>query len=333
MSQVIPTSTPAVPAWPTAGGDRPPPLLAASPTEFQQSFNRMPFTLRHSLAASHLFELPRLTQLAQRMLQRGDTKNFVALGGQSAADTRFSAMAPQERLAGAVSGLAGNSSWLKLSSADAVDSEYAGLLAQILEELEGLAAIPLRRQITWSGLTVFLASPHIVTPYHIDHESNFLFQLQGEKDLSLFDQDDRDILSEPEIEDFYAGNYQAARYREHIQARAKVYRLVPGLAVHHPPLAPHWVRNGNNVSVSVSIGFCLGNLDRRARVYQINRYLRRLRLQPRPPGQSRLADAWKIATIGLISKSHPSDREEILFSGVERLKSLNRRLKSAAGAP
>jgi hypothetical protein len=43
--------------------------------------------------------------------------------------------------------------------------------------------------------------------------------------------------------------------------------MVPGVAAHHPPLAPHWVRNGAAVSVSVSIDFCMRAFDRRARVY------------------------------------------------------------------
>ena len=45
--------------------------------------------------------------------------------------------------------------------------------------------------------------------------------------------------------------------------------------MHHPPLAPHWVKNGDNVSVSVSVSFCIRSLDHRAKVYQANRLLRR----------------------------------------------------------
>ena len=89
--------------------------------------------------------------------------------------------------------------------------------------------------------------------------------------------------------------------------------------VHHPPLAPHWVQNGDEVSVSVSIGFCMRSLDRRARVYQVNHFLRRLGIQPTPPGNSAIRDGLKIAAIGLVSKSHPTTPDEILFSGVNRI--------------
>ena len=69
-----------------------------------------------------------------------------------------------------------------------------------------------------------------------------------------------------------------------------MYRLVPGLAVHHPPLAPHWVKNEDRVSVSVSVNFCMRSLDHRAKIYQANRLLRSVGLATRP-GNRRCATA------------------------------------------
>ena len=80
----------------------------------------------------------------------------------------------------------------------------------------------------------------------MDHESNFLFQIGGEKEVNLFDPADRSVLSEREIETFYIGELNALRYRDEIQSKAMVYQLKPGQAVHHPPMAPHWVRNGSD---------------------------------------------------------------------------------------
>jgi hypothetical protein len=222
--------------------------------------------------------------------------------------------------------------WLKITSANAVDPAYEALLQQLLQEIEALAAVPLRQEITWSTLTVFMASPHIVTPYHIDHESNFLFQISGQKQLTLFDPNDRGLLSENEIENFYRGDFEAAQWREELQLRGSAYQLVPGAVVHHPPLAPHWVQNGDNISISVSIGFCMQSLDRRARIYQVNHFLRRFGLQPSPPGRSRLRDRIKIAGIGMISKSSPKTPEEILFSGTDRLLAPRRVMKKLAAS-
>lgn len=304
------------------------PLLDAAPEQFRGKFNIESFMFRHNMAGHPLFELPRLATLAECMLQRGDTRKFVALGGKTnTAATKFTAMPPQERLAATVRELAGANAWLKISSADVADAEYSAVLQQALREIEELAGMPLRREITWSSLTVFLASPHVVTPYHIDHESNFLLQIHGAKDVSLFDPNDRQLLPEAQIESFYSGDLQAAQYREELQSRGTVYPLVPGTAIHNPPLGPHWVQNGADVSISVSIGFCMRSLDRRARVYQVNHYLRKVGLGPTPPGRSTLSDRLKIAGIGMLSKSNPTTPDEILFSGVERLSGPPRKVR------
>jgi hypothetical protein len=55
---------------------------------------------------------------------------------------------------------------------------------------------------------------------------------------------------------------------------------------------PHWVENGDNVSISVSINFRF--VDRTVPdIYRLNSYLRRLRLHPRLPGESALSDGVK----------------------------------------
>ena len=304
------------------------PLLDADPVEFRANFNENSFMFGHNMAGHPLFELPRIALAAERMLGRGDLEKFVALGGQTkSAGTKFSAMPARERLAATITQLADAGAWVKVSSVDTADPEYAELLQRVLLGFEELAGYPLRREITWTSLTLFLASPHVVTPYHIDHESNFLFQISGEKDITLFDPTDRSLLSEREIERFYAGDYQAAQYREETQERGSTYQLAPGRVVHHPPLAPHWIRNGDNVSISVSIGFCMKDIDRRARVYQVNHFLRRFGVPPTAPGRSKVSDRIKMAGIGMVSKSNPKTPAEILFSGMSRLSAPPRMLK------
>jgi len=299
------------------------PILQVDPSAFRGAFNRRSFAFAHTLAGNPLFTLPRLAQLAGRMLAAGDEKKFVALGGESASvASGFNALPRAQRLTSTIEALPTGRSWVKLSSADVFDPDYRAVLEQILAELAELSGSALKDQITWSTLTVFLASPGIVTPYHIDHESNFLLQIAGEKDLFLFDGGDRTVLTEQEIECFYAGDFQAARYRAELQPRASAYRLVPGVVAHHPPLAPHWVQNGTAVSVSVSIGFCMHPLDRRARVYQVNHYLRRLGLTPTAPGRSAVRDSLKSGALGLLSNRRPTTPDEIIHSGLNRLRRL-----------
>jgi hypothetical protein len=193
------------------------------------------------------------------------------------------------------------------------------LLKDILGELEVLSGRPLSELITWSSMTVFLASPNVTTPYHIDHESNFLLQIYGAKDLSLHNPGESGIVPEEQLENFYAGDFEAAQYRPELQHLGTIFRMEPGTAVHHPPLAPHWVQNGDQVSVSVSIGFCMKDIDRRARIYQVNHFMRHLGMKPTPPGKSKLSDVLKIAGVGMVSKSNPTTPDEILFSAMRRV--------------
>ncbi len=295
-------------------------VLIVDPLEFERKFNRRPFLFRHGFAGSKLFELPRLAAVAERMLSRGDLHKFVARSAKTAlADAKFKHMPLQAQMAETIRQLGESRIWLKLTSVDTVDPEYQELMLRVLREFEELSGQPLHDTITWSSLTVFMASPGVTTPFHIDHESNFLFQVHGSKNVSVHNPDDRDVVPEDHIERFYAGDFEAAQYRPELQSRGTVFRLDPGAAVHHPPLAPHWVQNGDNISVSVSIGFSFRAIDRLARVYQANSLLRRLGLHPTSPGRSKLRDALKIAGIGMISKSNPTTPDEILFSGLHRL--------------
>ncbi len=308
------------PTQPPGQGQR---LLQADAAAFRLAFNRHSFTFAHALAAHPLFALPRLAQLAGTMLAAGDRCKFLALGGESAsAASTFGSLPRAQRFASTIEELGTSRSWVKLSSADAFDAEYRALLARLLAELSELSGLDLDAETSWSSLTVFLASPGIVTPYHMDHESNFLLQVAGEKDLYLFDCNDPAVLSERDIERYYLGDFHAARYRDELQPRAAAYRMVPGVAAHHPSLAPHWVRNGGAVSVSVSVGFCMRALDRRARVYQVNHYLRRLGLHPAAPGRSALRDRVKSGALGLLSNRSAATPDEIIYSGLNRLRAL-----------
>ncbi|HJS87299.1 MAG TPA: hypothetical protein VJ779_17735 [Acetobacteraceae bacterium] len=295
-------------------------LIDADAGVFRRDFNRASFAVRHNLTDHPLFELSRLAQVAQRLLERGGPDKFVALGARATQTaTKFTDMPRLAALADTVRHIDEIGSWMKLSQVNQVDPEYHALMEALVLEIEQYAKRPLRSDITWPILTIFLASPRIVTPYHIDHESNFLLQIKGEKDVCLFDGLDPSVLSIEEIERFYSGNAEAALYREEVQSRGTTYCLVPGTGVHHPPLAPHWVRNGESVSISVSVSFCLRPFDRAAKIHQVNFMLRRLGLRPTPPGGGTLRDEAKVMTMRLVSKPFPRTRSEMLFSGVRRL--------------
>lgn len=294
-------------------------ILRASHQEFKSSFNQRSFKFNHTLHQSGLFEIPRIVELAKRIIDRNG--NFCALNfKQGSIDAKFSAMPESERLAETVARLGENGTWIKLNRAQDYDPEYAEVLDTITAELESLSDFPLRKDMTFVSMTLLLSSPNISTPFHIDHETNFLFQIQGSKDVCLFPATDRELVPDPEIERYYSGNFEAAHYRGDMQDRGTVYRLNPGEVVHHPPLAPHWVKNGDNISVSISINYCTKTLERRARVYQANYFLRMMGLNPVSPGVSSLRDTLKRNVIATLEHRNPKTFSEVVHTPVFRLK-------------
>jgi ribosomal protein L16 Arg81 hydroxylase len=121
-----------------------------------------------------------------------------------------------------------------------LDRDYDDILGKTIGEIKDLTGMPLRHDIGLSGITVFVASPNMVTPYHFDNETNFLFQIRGEKDVRLFDPQNRFVLTENEIEQFYSGSHMAGIYREEVLESGTLFHLTPGTAVHHRPWRLTW---------------------------------------------------------------------------------------------
>ena len=137
---------------------------------------------------------------------------------------------------------------------------------------------------------VFISSPGSVTPYHIDHEYNFLLQIRGTKQMSIFD---RSVLAEEALERFYRGEHRNLVFDESKPALGRTFELKPGEGVHVPVNAPHYVKNGPEASVSFSITFRTPEGDRRSSVYRVNERMRSLGISPRPVGQTPLLDRAK----------------------------------------
>ena len=248
-----------------------------------KQLNRAPY-LFHPLANHPLFDIPRLLTLAKGVIDRGDPTKFAL---RVEGDAEFNSAPWQDSLPQAIRRVEEGGVWLKLSALEELDRDYDDILRKTIGEIEDLTGLPLRHDIGLSGITVFVASPNMVTSYHFDNETNFLFQIRGEKDVRLFDPQNRFVLTENEIERFYAGNYMAGIYREEVLESGTLFHLTPGTA---------------------------------ARIYQANYCLRRLGFQPLPPGKSRFRDKLKNRTFEMLMKSNPASHEELLFSGMNRLK-------------
>jgi hypothetical protein len=99
--------------------------------------------------------------------------------------------------------------WVILKHAE-VDPEYRAMMHEIMSEIERMSGRNLREETKNLEAQIMLTSPGRVTPFHVDNECNVLMQIAGEKDLFVFDQTDREILTEPELENLWLGNWNAA---------------------------------------------------------------------------------------------------------------------------
>src|SRR5205085_8567277 len=173
-------------------------------------------------------------------------------------------------------------SWMVLKHVEQ-DPEYKALLDACLAEI-GRHSEPLDRGMCEREGHVFVSSPRSVTPFHLDHEYNFLLQVRGTKTIHQFDRTDRQVLKEEDLERFHDGAHRNLPWRDEMEARGSAHLLGPGDGLHFPVHAPHWVENGDAVSVSFSITWKTPAVLRTGALYRINARLRRRGFHPSAPG-------------------------------------------------
>lgn len=264
---------------------------------FNAMFNRRPFSLRHRLCDSAAFELPRLLELAQFLRVRGPFNVYFDAGEVSVEHRWNQRPRNSYTLEDAFNRINEAGAWIILKHTE-LDPDYANLMESVMSDIQRMRGQDLRKTTKNLEAQIMITSPRRVTPYHLDNECNVLLQIKGEKDIFVFDPTDREIVTEVELEHFWVGNVNAGEYKERCQNRANQFRLAPGRAVHIPVTAPHWVKNDDNVSISLSINFEWKD-ESIYNTYRANYFLRKLGVKPRPPGQSNLSEAVKSATMAL----------------------------------
>lgn len=258
---------------------------------FQDNFNRKSFEVLHNLASHPLFQFPKLMELAGRTLKLRPDDLYYDVGNIRV-DQRWDEV--PERVFSAEEALQrveDSGAWFIFRAAQR-DPEYRILLDRGLAELKQHIGCGIEKQVMREDIIIFVTSPKRVTAYHVDRECNFLLQIRGTKTLYVFDREDRDVLSEEEIERFWSVDHNAPAYKPQLQHRAASYKLRPGTGVHIPVNCPHWLENDDNVSISLSVNFQFKE-SLRANAYRANYLLRKFGLQPTPPGRYAFLDSLK----------------------------------------
>lgn len=245
----------------------------------------------HALSEHPLFQLPRLIELAQDTARRRP-KDLYYDDGVTDLNERWGTSPGTLPIDETIRRIEHCDAWIILKYAEN-DPAYAQVLDRCMQDILEVGGRQLSKSMRRREVIVFITSPRRVTTYHIDSETNFLLQLQGDKEINIFRSDDREVVTEPELERFWTVDPNAARYKPELQHHAEVLTLVPGSGIHIPVNAPHWLRNGESVSVSVSINYHPWESER-GDIYRVNYYLRKkLGWSPTPPFHNPVLDATK----------------------------------------
>ena len=262
---------------------------------FDAHYNRASFLFSHALHENPLFALPQLLALAAR--RPAEPEYAYWSNGRVGVAHRWDAkVAPRRSLIDTVAHIEDNDSLVLLKHVER-DAVLGPSIARICEQVLGLSGARMRADVLEARGTLLIASPGRLTSYHLDADVNFLFQIAGDKWLSVFDQADRTLTSHEELEHYYDGDANGAVFKEGRETEARLYDLRPGLGVHIPSMAPHWAQNRERPSVALSINFDLRSVGRLGRIYHFNCKLRRHGIRPRPPGSSAWRDSLKLAAL------------------------------------
>jgi hypothetical protein len=253
--------------------------------------------LTHALSDHPLLEIGALVELGKRQQERRLVRTHTA---DATAGTSF-ADAPNlhPNTKGAAATLAEieqSRAWMSLLNVQA-DPIYRRLIDEVLDEIRPI--IDGRDPgMCYRAGWIFVSSPGAVTPFHLDHEHNFILQIRGKKRLYTWDPFDRDVVSERAQELFHdSHSRELVTWREDFRARARVFDLVPGLGGYMPSTTPHMVENGDEPSITISFTYYTDATRRRELLYRGNARLRRLGLEPTPIGSSPGRDRIKHAVL------------------------------------
>jgi hypothetical protein len=251
----------------------------------------------HRLADHPLLQIDALVDLGKRQEKRRlvRTHNDEAGAGSSFADApkQF----PNDKGAAAtLANIAKAKAWMSLLNVQA-DPLYRTLIDEVLDSVRP-AVERVDPGMCYRAGWIFVTSPGAVTPFHMDHEHNFILQISGSKLLYTWDPFDRVVVPEEGIELFHDQNSREKMvWQESFRERARVFELAPGLGGYMPSTTPHMVVNGNEPSVTMSFTYYTQSTRRRELLFRGNARLRRLGFRPLPVGESVLSDQLKHAVL------------------------------------
>jgi ribosomal protein L16 Arg81 hydroxylase len=263
-------------------------IVQVDPAIARQKFLKQPFMLRHSLSDHPLLKLDKLVQLAQSMPRDRIEYNSgkVAIGVKPE-DVPTIDLSPAQ----VVRTIETANAWMVIKNVETLP-EYRALLEQFVTEAN-IAAGRAAHEFSDVQAFIFVSSANSTTPFHVDAEENILIQIKGPKLFTTFNNDDRSLVTEEDLE-ISPSVHRNKAYEDRFNARATLHKMQPGDALHVPYYTPHWVGTGDSYSISMAMTWKTPEVLRLNKIRLLNGTLRRFGLPQKPPGVSPMLDAAKV---------------------------------------
>ena len=246
---------------------------------FAASYPEVPVKLTHDLIDHPLLTLSALVELAARLPAKDVEYNPGDLPIGIAPEDIPS---PHLDVAETIRSIEENGSWMVLKLVEQ-HPDYRDLLETTLAELTPIVTAKTGEMLTLQGF-IFISSPGAVTPFHFDPEHNILLQIRGEKTMTVFPATDESIVSPQVHEAFHLGqHHRNLGWDDEFAAEGTAFNLSKGEAIHVPVKAPHWVKNGPQVSISLSVTWRSAWSYEEADARAFNHLLRKFWISPASP--------------------------------------------------
>lgn len=263
-----------------------------------EQHDREPYAFRHQIADHPLLGIESLQELvpqfdpkkvyfSMRRMQQGEDFNRAITDGREGAS-----------VAELIQGLRSNQGYIMVREPE-LHPKFADLHRALSSDIEQvLRARRLGRRALAVRSYLFISSPGSLTPFHFDRASNFLLQIRGSKEVTVFPPWDERVITRAEYEAHSDYHDCAVSWKPDCEPLGRRFECAPGDALHIPFLGGHHVRNGcEDLSITLSVFFntprSFDQLNALRCNHRLRPVLKRFGMEPAPVGRQPWRDIGK----------------------------------------
>lgn len=269
---------------------------------FTQHYNRKPFLIEHRLHTHPLFQRSALFDLCRRHPRSSVGLRVGRVPVTEDFSKSFSHFGQGLELNDTLDNFEDRGAYIVINNPER-DSMYRDTIEAWLGEVAD-STEQIDPGITWYSTYIFISSRDALTPYHMDREMNFLFQICGSKQVKLWDPADNQIMTEAQKDELLAYAVELRPpYKPSFESKARIFDLCPGFGLHHPFIAPHVVSTTSAFSVSLALTFRTRRTDTWTAAHRLNHALRQHGWNPSPVGTHPGLDLAKASLVSVLRRA------------------------------